>query len=276
VSRVAIVTPAADVLARNNVRVAGDPRARPLVFLHGFACDQRMWRHITPHFEDDHRVVLLDHVGAGGSDLTAYDIERHGRLEGYADDLVEVAEALDLQDVALVGHSVGASVALLAHLAEPARFTTLALVGPSARYVDDPSGGYVGGLSEEELEGLLDLVDRNFAGWSTMMAPAIMGNPERPELGEELEASFCSTDPDIASRWARVTFGADIRPALPRVRAPTLVLQCSEDPIVPDATGRWMAERIPGCSFVQLAATGHCPHLSAPGETAAELRRFLR
>jgi sigma-B regulation protein RsbQ len=270
----ALTLPASEVLARNHVQVGGAAAGRPLVFVHGFACDQRMWRHVTPHVAHDHPVVLFDQVGAGRSDVTAYDPVHHGRLEGYAQDLVEIAEALDLQDAVVVGHSVGASVAVLAHLAAPERFAALALVGPSARYVDDPSDGYVGGLSPEEVEELLRTIEANFLGWSNVMAPVIMGNAERPELGAELTDAFCSMDPDIAARWARVTFLGDIRDALPATTAPTLVLQCSQDPIVPDATGRWMADRLPDATFVQLQATGHCPHLSAPEETAQHVRDF--
>ncbi len=266
---------ASDVLVRNNVRTAGRPGARPLVFVHGFACDQRMWRGITPYFEDTHFLVLLDQVGGGHSDISAYDPDRHGHLEGYADDLVEVLEALDLDDAVLVGHSVGASVAILAHLMAPERIGALVLVGPSPRYVDDPASGYVGGLSEEEVEGLLEAIELNFSGWADVMAPVIMGNEDRPELGAELVATFCETEPGIAVQWARVSFLADVRDELGAVTVPSIVLQCSEDPIVPDAVGRWMADRIPGGQFVQLAATGHCPHLSAPDETATAIQRFL-
>ncbi len=271
----AIALPSADVLARNNVQVSGRADGRALVFVHGFACDQRMWRHIAPSFEAEHRVVLLDQVGGGRSDLGAYDIERHSRLEGYADDLVEVAEALDLQDAVLVGHSVGAAAGLVAHLRAPERFSALALINPSARYVDEPETGYVGGLTSQDVEELLATIEVNFLGWSSQMAPVIMNVPERPELGRELDEIFCGTDPDIASRWARVSFLTDIRHLLPSVGAPTLVLQCADDPIVPEEVGAWMAGRLPAGTFVQMDATGHCPHLSAPDETRDALTTFL-
>lgn len=267
--------PAAAVLARNNVRVSGRPDGRPLVFVHGFACDQRMWRLIAPAFEDAHRVVLLDQVGAGRSDPTAYDVARYSTLDGYARDLVEIADALDLRDAVVIGHSVGALVGVLAHLAAPERISGLVLVGASARYVDEPETGYVGGLAAAEVEDLLRTLEANFIGWSTAMAPAVMGNPERPQLGEELTEQFCRTDPDIAARWARVTFLADVRDALPRITARTLVLRCSEDPIVPDAAGRWFAEHVPGGASVLLDATGHCPHLSAPEATRGAIEAFL-
>ena len=190
-----------DPLARNNVRVSGRPDGRPMLFAHGFGCDQNMWRFVAPEFEDDFRVVLFDHVGAGASDLAAYDPERYSTLEGYADDVLEICEALDLRDVVFVGHSVSAMIGVLAAIEEPDRFAQLVMVGPSPRYIDDES--YVGGFAEDDIRELLDSLDSNYLGWSTAMAPVIMGNPDRPELGEELTESFCRTDPAIARRFAR-------------------------------------------------------------------------
>ena len=262
-----------DVLARNNVRVSGQPDGRPMVFAHGFGCDQNMWRYVAPEFERDHRVVLFDHAGAGGSDLGAYDAERHGTLGGYAEDVVEIAAALDLHDAIFVGHSVSSMIGVLAAAQAPERIGKLVLVGPSPRYIDDD--GYRGGFSRADIEELLDSMDANFLGWSTAMAPAIMGNADRPELGEELTESFCRTDPDIAARFARVTFLSDNRADLATVTAPTLVLQCSDDVIAPEAVGRYVHERIPHSVFVQLEATGHCPNLSAPRETVEAIRAFV-
>jgi sigma-B regulation protein RsbQ len=261
------------VLTRNNVRVSGRPDGQAIVFAHGFGCDQNMWRFVAPEFEADHRVVVFDHVGAGGSDLSAYDPERYGTLGGYADDVVEIAQALELTDAIFVGHSVASMIGVLAAARAPERFGKLVLVGPSPRYIDDE--GYHGGFSREDIEELLDSMDANFLGWSTAMAPAIMGNADRPELGEELTESFCRTDPEIAARFARVTFLSDNRADLATVTAPTLVLQCSDDVIAPDAVGRYVHERIPGSVFVQLAATGHCPNLSAPHETVEAIRAFV-
>ncbi len=263
----------ATVLERNCVRVSGVPDGRPIVFVHGFGCDQAMWRFVAPDFEVDHRVVLLDLVGSGNSDLSAYDPERYGSLQGYATDIVEVCRELQLTDVVLVGHSVSAMVGVLARQQAPELFGALVMIGPSPRYVDD--GDYVGGFSRTDITGLLDALDANHLGWSAQMAPVIMGNPERPELGEELTNSFCRTDPDIARRFARVTFLSDNRADLPGVTIPTLVLQCSEDAIAPEAVGRYVHENIPGSTFRQLAATGHVPHLSAPEETTAAIRDFL-
>jgi sigma-B regulation protein RsbQ len=244
-----------------------------MIFAHGFGCDQNMWRYVAPAFAEDHRVILFDHVGAGGSDLSAYDPERYGSLEGYARDVVEICEALDLEDAVFVGHSVSAMIGVLAAARAPGRIGRLVLVGPSPRYIDDE--GYTGGFSRADIEELLDSLNRNFLGWSSAMAPVIVGNPDRPELGEELTASFCRTDPDLAERFARVTFLSDNRADLAGVRVPTLVLQCSDDAIAPQAVGEYVHRSIPGSRLHQLAATGHCPNLSAPDETIAAIRAFL-
>jgi sigma-B regulation protein RsbQ len=262
-----------DVLARNNVQVHGPADGRPMLFAHGFGCDQNMWRFVSPAFEADHRVVLFDHVGAGGSQLEAYDRDRYSSLDGYATDVLEICEALDLSDVVFVGHSVSAMVGVLAALREPGRFSRLVLVGPSPRYIDDD--GYTGGFSREDIEGLLESLDSNYLGWSSAMAPVIMGNGDRPELGEELTNSFCRTDPEIARHFARVTFLSDNRADLAGVTVPTLVLQCSDDVIAPDAVGQYVSHSIPGARLQQLAAVGHCPNLSAPDETIAAIKAFL-
>ena len=245
-----------------------------MVFAHGFGCDQHVWRHVAPRFEDQFRVVLYDHVGAGESDPQAYDPERYGSLSGYADDLLRICRELDLRDVIFVGHSVSAMIGVLAAIENPGRFAKLVLVGPSPRYIND--GDYVGGFDEEDILELLDALESNYLGWSSAMAPVIMGNGDRPELGEELTASFCKTDPDIARRFARVTFLSDNRSDLVRVVTPTLVLQCREDAIAPVSVGEFVRDRIRGSSYVLLDATGHCPNLSAPDATAAAISSFVR
>jgi sigma-B regulation protein RsbQ len=232
-----------------------------------------MWRFMVPDFQVDHRVVTFDHVGFGDSDLSAYDPARYDSLRGYAADVVELLEEFDLTDVVFVGHSVSAMIGLLAHQQAPERFGAMVMVGPSPRYVDDD--GYTGGFSRAQMAELLDSLDANHLGWSAAMAPAIMGNPDRPGLAEELTASFCRTEPDVARRFARVAFLSDNRDDLASLRLPTLVLQCSEDVIAPEVVGRYVHDRIPGSVFHQLAATGHCPNLSAPDETTAAIRSFL-
>ncbi|MBW3652084.1 MAG: alpha/beta hydrolase [Actinobacteria bacterium] len=244
-----------------------------MLLAHGFGCDQNMWRFVAPAFEATHRVVVFDYVGFGASDHTAWDVERYATLDGYAQDVLEICRELDLTDAVFVGHSVSSMVGVLAANAEPERFDRLVLVGPSPRYIDDD--GYVGGFTREDIDGLLDSLESNYLGWSSAMAPVIVGNPDRPELGEELTNSFCATDPEIAAHFARVTFLSDNRADLAAVQAPTLVLQCSDDAIAPQAVGEYVHARLPRSELVLMRASGHCPNLSAPDELIAEIRAFL-
>jgi sigma-B regulation protein RsbQ len=260
-------------LERHNVVLRGCEDGQPMMFAHGFGCDQNMWRLVWPHFSDGYRIVLFDLVGFGGSDVRAYDERRYSSLKGYADDVLALCRELDLREVVFVGHSVSAMIGVLAAAEEPDRFARLVLVGPSPRYINDE--GYVGGFSRADIDELLESLESNYLGWSSAMAPVIMGNPDRPELAAELTNSFCRTDPQIAHQFARVTFLSDNRADLSSVRIPTLVLQCSEDVIAPDAVGQYVHERIPGSVLTRLRATGHCPNLSAPEETTAAIRAFL-
>ena len=263
-----------DVLTRNNVKVSGSG-SQPMLFAHGFGCDQNMWRFITPTFEDDYKIVVFDYVGSGKSDLTAYDPKRYGRLEGYSEDILEICRALDLQNVILVAHSVSAMVAVLAANQEPDRFDRLILIGPSPRYINDPPS-YTGGFERADIEGLLDMMDRNFIGWANVLAPAIMKNADRPELGEELTESFCSTDPEIARRFAEATFYADNREDLSQLRVPSLVLQCSDDMVAPTEVGEYVHRQLRDSTFRMMKATGHCPHMSHPEETIEAIQDYLR
>jgi sigma-B regulation protein RsbQ len=260
-------------VARHNVTVHGRPDGPPMLLAHGFGCDQNMWRFVWPAFAEDYRIVLFDHIGHGHSDLTAFDARRHATLDGYAQDVLDLCHELDLRDVVFVGHSVSAMIGALAAAREPERFARLVMVGPSPRYIDDD--GYVGGFAPEDIEGLLDSLESNYLGWSGAMAPVIMGNPERPELGDELTNSFCATDPDMARHFARVTFLSDNRADLAAVRTPALILQCSDDVIAPQAVGDYVHQNLPDSELVLLQATGHCPNLSAPEETTAAIRAFL-
>ncbi|WP_164013835.1 alpha/beta fold hydrolase [Pyxidicoccus trucidator] len=261
-----------NVLHRNNVQVLGRGE-QPMLFAHGFGCDQNMWRFLTPAFLDDYKVILFDHVGAGRSDASAYNRSRHGSLKGYADDVLEICRELGLSRTVFVGHSVSAMIGVLAAAAEPERFDKLVLIGPSPCYIND--GDYVGGFSRGDIDGLLESLDSNYLGWSSAMAPVIMGNRDRPELGEELTNSFCRTDPEIARHFAHVTFLSDNRADLPKVKTRSLVLQCSEDVIAPEAVGRYVHQHLTNSQLVVLKATGHCPNLSAPEETIAAMKLFL-
>jgi sigma-B regulation protein RsbQ len=260
------------IISRNNVQEGGNgPRA--MMFAHGFGCDQNMWRFVAPAFEADFRTVLFDHVGAGQSDLTAYDPQKYMSLHGYADDVVEIGRALNLKNAVFVGHSVSAMIGALASIKAPDLFEALVMVGPSPRYIDDED--YQGGFTAPQIEELLASLDDNHLGWSAAMAPAIMGNPDRPELGEELTNSFCRTDPAIAKQFARVTFMSDNRADLANVRARALVLQCKEDIIAGEQVGAYVHRHLSRSELMILDATGHCPNLSAPEQVVSAIRAFV-
>jgi sigma-B regulation protein RsbQ len=261
-----------DILKRNNVRVFGSG-TQPMVFAHGFGCDQNMWRLVTPAFEKDYRIVVFDYVGAGKSDLRAWDAGRYSSLDAYATDIIEIVETLDLRDVILVGHSVSSMIGVLAANRAPERFAHLIMVGPSPRYINDED--YVGGFERKDIEGLLEMMDSNYIGWANFLAPAIMKNADRPELGEELTSSFCSTDPVVARRFAEATFFADNRKDLPRLSVPSLILQCTDDMIAPNSVGDYVHAVTPNSTLRVLTATGHCPHMSHPEETVAAIRDYL-
>jgi sigma-B regulation protein RsbQ len=263
---------AGDILTRNNVKVFGSG-TQPMLFAHGFGCDQNMWRFITPAFERDYQIVLFDYVGAGKSDASAFDAERYSMLEGYAQDVLDVCNALDLRDVIFVGHSVSSMVGVLAANREPRRFSRLLMVSPSPRYINDAD--YIGGFERADIEGLLDLMDKNFMGWASFLAPVVMKNEERPELGAELQESFCSTDPVIARRFAETTFFSDNRADLPGVPVPSLILQCAEDAIAPVEVGHYLSRNLPASTLRLMKATGHCPHMSHPEETITAMKEYL-
>lgn len=244
-----------------------------MIFAHGFGCDQNMWRFVAPCFEDRYRVILFDHVGCGGSDLSSYDDVKYAALDGYAADVVEIARELNVRDGVFVGHSVSAMIGVLAAKLAPQLFRELILIGPSPRYIDDEE--YVGGFTKGQIEELLEFLDSNHMGWSQAMAPIIMANPDRPDLADELTNSFCRTDPEIARKFARTTFLSDNRADLADVKARCLILQCSEDVIAPCAVGEYVHRRLPDSQLVIMKATGHCPNLSAPQETVEAMRAFL-
>ncbi|MFG3280515.1 alpha/beta fold hydrolase [Streptomyces sp. NPDC048111] len=262
-----------DIVRRNNVTVTGNPQGPTVVLAHGFGCDQNMWRLTVPALAEDYRVVLFDYVGSGRSETSAFSADRYASLRGYAQDAVDVCEALDLRDAAFVGHSVSSMVGVLAADMAPERVGSLVMVAPSPRYIDED--GYRGGFSAADIEELLDSLDSNYLGWSAAMAPVIMGNADRPELGDELKNSFCATDPVMARVFARTTFLSDSREDLKRVEVPTLILECTQDAIAPREVGAFVHEAIEGSTLVTLDATGHCPHLSAPEATNEAILTFL-
>jgi sigma-B regulation protein RsbQ len=262
-----------DVRVRSNITLTGRDHGPVVMLSHGFGCDQNMWRQVTAKLGEQSRLLLFDHVGAGRSDLTAWDPARYASLDGYARDVLEICRDLDLRDVIFVGHSVSAMIGVLAVAEEPDRFAGLVLLTPSPCYIDE--GDYRGGFTHDDIDELLESLDSNYLGWSAAMAPVIMGNPDRPELGRELTDSFCRTDPTIAKSFARVTFLSDQRADLSRVRVPTLVLQSAVDAIAPPEVGAYVSAHIPGSRLVTLDAIGHCPQLSAPQATAQAITSFV-
>ncbi len=263
------------VVEKLNATLTGPADAQPMVFAHGFGCDQHMWRHVAPAFADRFRVVLFDYVGCGGSDASVWDPARYASLDGYAADVLDLVRELDLRDVVLVAHSVSSMIGALAIAEEPDRFDRFVMIGPSPRYIDDEKAAYVGGFGEEDINELLASLSSNYLGWSAAMAPAIMGNDDRPELGDELTQSFCRMDPRIAEQWARATFLSDNRQDLARVPVPTLVVQCRQDVIAPLSVGEFVRDALPDGELVVLDATGHCPNLSAPEPTVRAIAAFV-
>jgi sigma-B regulation protein RsbQ len=258
---------------RNNVRISGQGD-RAVMFVHGLGCDQRMWRYVAPTFEVDSKVILMDLAGCGQADLSAFDVDRYSNLEGYAQDILDVIESLDLQSVIFVGHSVSSMLGAMAAIRQPQRFSQLIMVAPSPCYLNHPPD-YLGGFDREDIEELLDLMDKNYMGWASFLAPLAMGDRADPQLTQELESSFCSTDPITAKAFAKATFYSDCRSLLPEIVTPCLILQCSEDALVPEPVGKYLHQQIPKSSYIKLTATGHCPHLSHPVETAAFIRSYI-
>ncbi len=261
------------VQVRNNVHVAGAGPAT-MFFAHGFGCDQNMWRLLEPVYRERYRTVLFDLVGSGASDLSAYDPAKYSSLHGYADDVLEIVREFGQGPALFVGHSVSAMIGMLANLKDPGRFGAQIMIGPSPCYINDDQ--YMGGFSRADIEGLLETLESNYLGWSSNMAPAIMGAPDQPELGVELTNSFCRTDPEIAKQFARVTFMSDHRADLSRLKTPSLILQCSDDLIAPRSVGEYMHRTLPNSKLHIIDNVGHCPHLSEPDASVAAINEFLR
>lgn len=260
------------IINRNNIKISGDG-VQPMVFAHGFGCDQNMWRFITPAFEKEYQIILFDHVGSGKSDQDAYDFEKYNSLKGYAEDLIEICDELDLQKVIFVGHSVSSIIGALASIERPDLFEKLVMIGPSPCYINKE--GYFGGFSTEDINELVETLESNYLGWSSYITPVIIGNPEMPEYSEELRNSFCGMNPEIAKHFAKVTFLGDNREDLSQVSTPSLIIQCHPDVIAPVKVGEFVHKNMPESRYVLLAASGHCPHLTAPDHVITSIRDFL-
>ena len=260
-------------MLRNHVKLNGNG-TKAMIFAPGFGCDQSVWEQVSPAFEEDYQTILFDYVGSGKSDLQAYNPTRYNSLQGYAQDVIEICTALELEDAIFIGHSVGSMIGMLASLRHPEFFSQLIMIGPSPCYLNDPPR-YFGGFEKEDLVGLMDLMDKNYIGWASFLASTIINNSDRPELAEELKERFCSTDPIIARQFAEAVFFADNRSDLPKVKISTLILQCSDDLIAPTQVGEYIHQQIPRSTLVKMEATGHCPHMSHPEETILFIRQYL-
>ncbi|MEO3407966.1 alpha/beta hydrolase [Mucilaginibacter sp. CAU 1740] len=261
------------ILKRNNVNIIGDGD-QVMLFAHGFGCDQNAWKFVVDAFSDDFKIVLFDYTGSGQSDIQQYSSSKYSTLDGYAQDVIDICEALNIRDAIFVGHSVSSMVGILAANRHPEYFSKMVLIGPSPRYLN--ADNYTGGFERQDLEGLFEFMENNYLGWSSAMAPAIIGNPDRPELGEFLTGSFCSTDPDVARDFARVTFLSDNRADLAKLSVKSLTLQCADDIIAPTAVGHYVHQHTPNNEFFQMKAAGHCPHISEPEETINAIRSFIQ
>lgn len=261
-----------NIVVRNNVTILGQGD-QPLIFAHGFGCDQNMWRFITPAFMDKYQIILFDYVGSGNSDINAYSSEKYQSLQGYVQDLLDIIETLSLQNSIFVGHSISAMIGLLASIQHPDYFKKLIMIGPSPCYLNDD--GYRGGFERSDIAELLDMMEMNFTGWASYMAPIAMSNPEQPALTQELKQTFIAADPIIAKEFAEVTFLSDHRSELPKVSVPSLIIQCSEDSIVPIGVGDYLHQHLKNSTLQLLEAKGHYPHISHPNETIQCIADFL-
>ena len=263
-----------DVYAKHNITIVDEGSGPTILLVHGFGCDQNLWRPVVDRLKSAFRLVLIDLVGSGLSDPEAWDPVKYSSLSGYAADILAVVDELHLRDVVFVGHSVSAMIGALATLTDPSRFAKLVMLTPSPCYIDD--GDYHGGFSRADIDELLESLGQNYLGWSRAMAPVIMGTPDRPDLADELADTFCRTNPECALVFARTTFLSDNRADLPRIPLPTLVIECSQDAIAPREVGTYVHAHVHGSRLVTLEATGHCPHVSAPDATASAIADFAR
>ncbi|UFT99304.1 alpha/beta hydrolase [Radiobacillus kanasensis] len=262
-----------DILTRNNVNIKGNGK-QPIIFAAGFGCDQTVWNPILESFEKDYRIILFDYVGLGKSDISAFDSVKYGNLSGYVQDVLDVCSALDLKNAIFVGHSVSSMIGILASLQKPEYFSQLIMIGPSPCYLNDPPE-YFGGFEEEDLKGLVNLMEKNYIGWANAFSATLLNNSERSDVANELEDRFCSTEPAVIRAFAQACFFGDNRNDLPHVTVPSLIMQCSEDVIAPRNVGEYLAKHLPSSTITFMNAIGHCPHMTDPVETALIIRDFL-
>jgi sigma-B regulation protein RsbQ len=245
-----------------------------MIFAHGFGCDQNMWRFITADFVDDYKIILFDYTGSGQSDISEYDPDKYSKLEGYAEDILDICEDYDLGDAIIVGHSVSATIATLASLKSPRHFSRLIHVAPSPSFLNDPPN-YMGGFQYSDLEELLDLIDKNYIGWAQYLAPIVIGGQASEWLIGELSSSFCSADPIIAQKFARATFLSDYRSAYAKSTVPSLIIQSRVDALASLAVGDFLNSTTPNSELIVIDSEGHCPHMTHPSITSEAIQKYL-
>jgi sigma-B regulation protein RsbQ len=262
-----------NIIKRNNVKVIGNGE-KTLMFAHGFGCDQNMWERLTPYFKDDYRLVLFDYVGSGQSELSAFDRQRYSSINGYAQDIIDVCEALYINEAVFIGHSVSCSAGIVAANLHPEYFSQLVLIGPSPCFLNLPPD-YLGGFDKQDLEELLELMDQNFVGWANYLAPVVAGLSGEGQIAGELSASFCSTDPLVAKTFARTTFFADNRKDFEQNNIPCLLLQHEKDTLAPLNVGEYLNSNTAKSTYRVLDVVGHCAHMSHAELVSETIKKYL-
>lgn len=262
-----------NVVERNNVRIIGEGE-QTIICAHGFGCEQSMWQYIAPSFTEKYKLVLFDYVGAGLSDLSAYSTDKYATLDGYKQDVLDLVDGLQLENSIFIGHSISSMIGMLAAIERPEIFEKIIMIGPSPCYLNK-SDGFQGGFEESDVWELLELMEINFSGWASYMAPTTMGDDATQELKDGLRDVFVSTNPKIAREFAEVTFFSDYRSRLSELTVPTLIVQCSEDSIVPLHVGEYLHENLGNSELKVMQAKGHYPHISHPVETVELITNFL-
>lgn len=261
-----------DIQIRNNIKIIGNGE-KTILFAHGFGCNQKMWQYLLSHFGEEYRLILFDYVGSGSSDINAYTTEKYRNLEGYKQDVFDIIDALQLQNLIFIGHSISSMIGMLAAIEEPQHFSKLIMIGPSPCYIND--GNYNGGFEEKDIEELLEMMEMNFSGWASYLAPVAMDAPKDSPLTQELETAFVSVNPRIAREFAEATFYCDYRNKVKNLQVPTLIVQCSNDSIVPIEVGQFLYKQIENSELVIMDVRGHYPHISRPTETAEIIKHYL-
>jgi sigma-B regulation protein RsbQ len=263
-----------NIIERNNISISGNLDGPPLLMAHGFGCDQNMWRFMKPELEKKYKVILFDYVGSGKSLLSDYSSERYSDLEGYAADIIDILEALELKNVSVIGHSVSSIITAIAYLKKPALISNIVMICPSPCFLNFPPD-YHGGFERSDLKELIDLMDKNYIGWADYLAPLVMGTANGAELVGELSGSFCSTDPLIAKNFANATFFSDYRHILPNLACPILLIQSASDALANVKIGEYMNQKIPASRLEIIDAEGHCLHMTNHNEIMPAVLKFL-